>query len=53
MAIDPNVFYRAGAIKGQLNRQRNQNRGRALENFGNQVGIHTKAILAFNAKPAT
>ena len=37
MAIDPNVFYRAGAIKGQLNRQRNQNRGRALENFGNQV----------------
>ena len=37
MAIDPNVFYRAGAIKGQLNRQRNQDRGRAIENFGNQV----------------
>ena len=37
MAIDPNVFYRAGAIKGQLDRQQNRNRGRAIENLGNQV----------------
>ena len=31
MAIDPNIFYRAGAIKGQLARQGKQDRQRSMD----------------------
>ena len=33
MAIDPNVFYRAGAIKGQLARQAKQDRQQSIDRF--------------------
>tara|TARA_R100000231_G_C5326889_1_gene165093 strand:- start:630 stop:2168 length:1539 start_codon:yes stop_codon:yes gene_type:complete len=37
MAIDPNVFYRAGAIKGQLARQAKQDRQQSIDRFTKMV----------------
>ncbi len=38
MAIDPNVFYRAGAIKGQLARQAKQDRQQSVDRFTKMIG---------------
>ena len=43
MAIDPNVFYRAGAIKGQLAQQQNQNRQRTMKSLASKVGNYVNA----------
>jgi hypothetical protein len=40
MAIDPNIFYRAGAIKGQLAQQQNQNRQQQINNLASKVGSY-------------
>ena len=43
MAIDPNIFYRAGAIKGQLAQQQNQNRQQQINNLASKVGNYVSA----------
>jgi len=46
MAIDPNVFYRAGAIKGDLARQAKQDRQQSFSRAMNAIGSVTKMIGA-------
>ena len=46
MAIDPNVFYRAGALKGQLARQAKQDRQRSIDRAISGIGSVTKMINA-------
>ena len=46
MAIDPNVFYRAGAIKGQLARQAKQDRQQSFSRAMSGIGSVTKMIGA-------
>lgn len=44
MAIDPNIFYRAGALKGQLARQAKQDRQRSIDRAISGIGSVTKMI---------
>tara|TARA_R110002020_G_scaffold96286_3_gene230732 strand:- start:1103 stop:2587 length:1485 start_codon:yes stop_codon:yes gene_type:complete len=46
MAIDPNVFYRAGAIKGQLARQAKQDRQQSFSRAMSGISSVTKMIGA-------
>lgn len=43
MAINPNIFYRAGAIKGQLAQQANQNRQQQINTLASKVGNYVSA----------
>ena len=44
MAIDPNVFYRAGAIKGDLARQEKQDRQKSFQRAVSGIASVTKMI---------